>query len=239
MQSSGHTSRHPYWGAPGRCPDFPHLPAAEEWLPSLQCISFEGNKCYLIRHRCSCCSIQLGTRLLCVPPCVSALRVAPCLPREKQTSVHREVVTAASAPPWHKGRLPEETGKAGAHREFASVLQSRICSILPSAPLHLSSTSFLALQLAPLRHLSFLSILHISLSILHLPRKSHGNNVAFAAIPWSTSLGCASPPLRMACYCKGYRTGTVCCTLLLQLGACPAAPIVVHRIGFLPVLGLD
>lgn len=135
MQLSGHASQHPHWSAPGRCPDFPHLPAAEEWLPSLQCINFEGNKYYLISYSYGCCSIQLGTRLLCVPPRVGALRAAVCLPQEKQTSGDGEWVAVASAPPWHReGLLEGETAKESACREFASALQNLHRPSLSTSP---------------------------------------------------------------------------------------------------------
>lgn len=147
----------------------------------------------------------------------------------------------ASASPQHKGRLlEEEIDKAGAHREFASILTG-FCAchvswlFVPSFPQQLfisAPLSSWAFSLLLFASISCLPILHISFVYLHLPRKSQGNIIAFAAVLWSNSLGCISPLLPTACYCKGYGTGTVCCSLLLQWGTCPAAPIVMHRIGF-------
>lgn len=151
----------------------------------------------------------------------------------------------ASALPRNKGRLLDKgTAKAGAHREFPSILTG-FCACHISWLFVLSFPQHLFISV-PLSSWAFSWLLFVSISFLpisfvylHLPRKSQGNIVAFAAVLWSTSLGCMSPLLLTACYRKGYRTGTCLLLSAFTAGCMPSRSYCHAQNRLLPVLELD
>lgn len=179
---------------------FPTCLMQRSSLPALQSISFEDNKYYSVSYRNSRCSVHLGTKLLRVSSWGSVPSVVPGLLQEsKSLPTGKWLLQPLPHHSMGEGLPAEETAKAGTPKEFASVLQSRIFSILPSAPLHLSYTSFLALQHAP--HLPQFSF-HIAHLFVYLSpaRKSWGNNLAFTTVLFSASLDGSPPAPRTACF---------------------------------------